>query len=407
MQVYLVGGAVRDQLLGRPIKDKDFVVVGATVVDMLDAGFQQVGADFPVFLHPVSREEYALARTERKQGLGYQGFSVHASPDVTLREDLQRRDLTINAMAIEVKSLTDDTLISGDVIDYYGGLADIKSKTLRHVSSAFSEDPLRVLRTARFYGRYFDLGFSIADETLRLMRELVASGELAHLSSERIWQESSRAMMQVSPQVYWQQLFELGALTECFAPLHHAWNNGKIREAVQTALYFAGQMQLNLSQRWALLMASLDTDLFALKSTDLNSNNITYAVKGINGIGNSAKVPKAHSQFATLFVQQSENLSSIDKLSAAERIDLIQACGAHKAPDKLSQLLVISHVLQLAIQHRQMMLALNSFHAVGMNDISLDLKGPAIGEALRQRRIEHLQMQNNASKVSISSENAV
>ena len=396
MQVYLVGGAVRDQLLGRPIKDKDFVVVGATVEDMLDAGFQQVGADFPVFLHPVSHEEYALARTERKQGLGYQGFSVHASPDVTLREDLQRRDLTINAMAIEVKSVTDDTPISGDVIDYYGGLDDIESKTLRHVSSAFSEDPLRVLRTARFYGRYYDLGFSIADETLQLMRKLVASGELAHLSSERIWQESSRAMMQVSPQVYWQQLFEVGALTEYFAPLQQVWNHakyGQIREIVQTALYFAGQMQLNLSQRWALLMASLNTDFFTLNSTETLSVNIEAAVKGINEMGNSAKVPKAQTQFAILFVQQAQKLSCIDQLSAAEKIDLIQACSANKAPDKLSQLLVTSHVLKLAIQHRQMMLALNSFHAISMDNIDQNLKGPAIGEALRQCRIEHLQAQ--------------
>ena len=404
MQVYLVGGAVRDQLLGRPIKDKDFVVVGATVADMLAAGFQQVGADFPVFLHPVSREEYALARTERKQGLGYQGFSVHASPDVTLREDLQRRDLTVNAMAIEVKSLTDDTPINGEVVDYYGGLDDINSKILRHVSSAFSEDPLRVLRTARFYGRYYDLGFSIADETLLLMRQLVSSGELAHLSSERIWQESSRAMMQVSPQVYWQQLFEIGALTEYFAPLHQVWDHGqdgRIREIVQTALYFSGQMQLNLSQRWALLMASLNTDLFALNSTDSSSDNtasnniesasIVTAVKDINEIGNSAKVPKAQTQFATLFVQQAKNLSIINQLNAAQKIDLIQACSAHKAPEKLSQLLVTGHVLQLAIQHRQMMLALGSFHAIGMDNIDENLKGPAIGEALRHCRIEHLQ----------------
>ena len=394
MQVYLVGGAVRDQLLGLPNKDKDFVVVGATVADMLDAGFQQVGADFPVFLHPISHEEYALARTERKQGRGYQGFSVHASPDVTLREDLKRRDLTVNAMAIEVKSLMDDTPISGDVVDYYGGLNDIHSKTLRHVSSAFSEDPLRVLRTARFYGRYYDLGFSIADETLLLMRQLVSSGELAHLSSERIWQESSRAMMQVSPQVYWQQLFEIGALTEYFAPLQQVWNDkqyGQIREIVQTALYFAGQMQLNLSQRWALLMASLNTDLFTLNSTETLSVNIEAAAKAINEIGNSAKVPKAQTQFATLFVQQAKNLSRIDQLSAAEKIDLIQACSAHKAPDKLSQLLVTSHVLKLAIQHRQMVLALNSFHAISMDNIDQNLKGLAIGEALRQRRIEHLQ----------------
>ena len=400
MQVYLVGGAVRDQLLGRPIKDKDFVVVGATVTEMLEAGFQQVGADFPVFLHPISHEEYALARTERKQGRGYQGFSVHASPDVTLREDLQRRDLTVNAMAIEVKNLMDDTPINGEVVDYYGGLDDIHSKTLRHVSSAFNEDPLRVLRTARFYSRYYDLGFSIADETLLLMHELVRSGELAHLSSERIWQESSRAMMQVSPQVYWQQLFEIGALTGYFAPLQQIWNDkqyGQIREIVQTALYFAGQMQLNLSQRWALLMASLNTDLFTLNSTETLSVNISVnieaAAKAINEIGNSAKVPKAQTQFATLFVQQAKKLSCIDQLSAAEKIDLIQACSAHKAPDKLSQLLVTSHVLKLAIQHRQMMLALNSFHAISMDDIDQNLKGPAIGEALRRRRIEHLQTQ--------------
>ena len=393
MQVYLVGGAVRDQLLGRPIKDKDFVVVGATVAEMLKAGFQQVGADFPVFLHPVSREEYALARTERKQGLGYQGFSVHVSTDVSLKDDLQRRDLTVNAMAIEVTSLTDDTPISGDVIDYYGGLADMENKTLRHVSSAFSEDPLRVLRTARFYSRYYDLGFVIADETLALMRQLVASEELTHLSSERIWQESSRATMQLSPQVYWQQLFDIGALTEHFAPLHQAWNDGQIRETVQTALYFAAQMQLNLSQRWALLMASLQPSIFNTTPSDLETPNAALSTKSINNIGNTAKVPKAQTQFANLFVQQAEKLSSITHLSAANKIDLIQACSAHKEPEKLSQLLVTSQVLQLAIQHRQMMLALNSFHAIGMNDIDQNLKGPAIGEALRQCRIKHLETQ--------------
>ncbi|MGO2340200.1 MAG: tRNA nucleotidyltransferase [Psychrobacter sp.] len=393
MQIYLVGGAVRDRLLGRPIKDKDFVVVGATVAEMLDAGFLQVGADFPVFLHPSSHEEYALARTERKQGLGYQGFSVHASLDVSLKEDLQRRDLTINAMAIEVTSLNDDTPIDGEVIDYYGGLADIKNKTLRHVSSAFSEDPLRVLRTARFYSRYYDLGFTIADETLSLMRELAASGELSHLSSERIWQESSRATMQLSPQVYWQQLYEIGALTEYFTPLHQAWANTQIRETVQTALYFAGQMQLNLSQRWALLMTSLNLSLFTLGRTDANTNK-TANIKEINDIGSTAKVPKIQTQFASLFVQQAENFSKINTLTALEKIDLLQTCGAHKEPNKLSQLLVCNQVLQLAIQHRQMMIALNSFHDIGMTDIAPDLKGPAIGEALRQARAEHLQAQN-------------
>lgn len=395
MQVYLVGGAVRDQLLGRPIKDKDFVVVGTTVAEMLAAGFHQVGADFPVFLHPTTKEEYALARTERKLGHGYQGFSVHASPDVSLQEDLQRRDLTVNAMAVEVISLTDDTPVSGNIIDYYGGLDDIHNKKLRHVSSAFSEDPLRVLRTARFYGRYYDLGFTIADETQTLMRELVNSGELSHLSAERIWQESSRAMMQTSPHVYWQQLFENGVLTVYFEPLHHAWSNGHVREIVQTALYFSGQMQLNLSQRWALLMASLNPSLFNSKNTiDETINKTSTTAKDITKIGNTAKVPKAQTQFATLFVQQAKKLSVINQLTAAQKIDLIQACSAHKEPDKLSQLLVTSHVCQLAQQHRQMMLALNSFHAINMDVVAPNLKGPAIGEALRQARIEHLQAQH-------------
>ena len=391
MQVYLVGGAVRDQLLGRPITDKDFVVVGATVDEMLAAGFVQVGADFPVFLHPTTKNEYALARTERKQGHGYQGFSVDASSDVTLQEDLQRRDLTINAMAIEVTSLTDDTPIDGVVIDYYGGLNDIESKTLRHISEAFSDDPLRVLRVARFYGRYYDLGFTIAAETLTLMRQLVDSGELAHLSSERIWQESSRATMQTSPQIYWQQLFEIGALIEHFAPLQQAWTNTPIRETVQTALYFAGQMQLNLSQRWTLLMASFNEFLFNNDSV-YNTDEMTTAVKNIASIANSVKVPKAQSQFATLFMQQAQKLSIINELSASEKIDLIQACNAHKEPDKLSQLLVTSQVLQLAYQHREMMIALASFHAITINDIAPELKGAAIGEALRQARIEHLQI---------------
>lgn len=388
MQVYLVGGAVRDGLLGRPVTDKDFVVVGSSVEQMLAAGFVQVGADFPVFLHPTSHEEYALARTERKQGHGYQGFSVHASPDVTLQQDLQRRDLTINAMAIEVISLTDDTPITGEVIDYYGGLDDIEQKTLRHVSDAFGEDPLRVLRVARFYGRYHALGFSISSDTLQLMRKLATSGELAHLSCERVWQESSRATMQVSPHIYWQTLFDIGALDDYFAPLGQAWQNTTVKETVQTALYFAGQMQLNLSQRWALLMASLDDALFHLK------NDATPASKSISSLGQSAKVPKAHTQFASLFVEQAQQLNNIDELNAAQKIDLIQACSAHKAPEKISQLLVTSQVLQLAIHHRQMMLALSSYHAIGMPDIAGDLKGPAIGAALRGARIQHLQAQD-------------
>ena len=394
MRIYLVGGAVRDQLINRPLKDKDFMVVGATPEEMLAAGFIQVGADFPVFLHPETKEEYALARTERKSGHGYQGFSIHASPDVTLEEDLQRRDLTINAMALEVTSLFDDTPLTGEVIDYYGGLADIESKQLRHISPAFSEDPLRVLRVARFYGRYYDLGFTIAEETLALMQQLVSAGELNHLSAERVWTESSRATMQTSPQVYWQQLFEIGALAINFAPLHNAWQDTKVRETVQTALYFAGQMQLNLSQRWALLMSSLQPSLFYAATMageiEIAPDQRATAVAAIATMSDTAKVPKAQSQFATAFLQHVMQLATIEQLSAAEKLTLVQASGAHKQPEKLAQLLVTQQVLALARQHREMMLALGSYHAVGMDAIATELKGPAIGEALHQARTQHL-----------------
>jgi tRNA nucleotidyltransferase (CCA-adding enzyme) len=393
MHIYLVGGAVRDQLLNRPLKDKDFMVVGATPEEMLAAGFLQVGADFPVFLHPKTKEEYALARTERKSGNGYQGFSIHASPEVTLEEDLQRRDLTINAMALEVTSLFDDTPLTGEVIDYYGGLADIESKQLRHISAAFSEDPLRVLRVARFYGRYYDLGFTIADETLALMQQLVSSGELTHLSAERIWTESSRATMQTSPQVYWQQLFAIGALAANFAPLHEAWQDSKIRETVQTALYFAGQMQLNLSQRWSLLMSSLQPSLFYGEAmvSEAVAEQLAEALPAIATMSHTAKVPKEPSQFATAFLQQVTQLATIEQLSAAEKLALVQASGAHKQPEKLAQLLVTQQVLALARQHREMMLALSSYHAIGMDAIDADLKGPAIGAALHHARTQHLE----------------
>ncbi|NIC04600.1 polynucleotide adenylyltransferase [Billgrantia bachuensis] len=203
LAVYRVGGAVRDARLGWPTVDTDWVVVGATPEEMQRRGFRPVGRDFPVFLHPETHEEYALARTERKSGHGYTGFEVHASPDVTLEEDLARRDLTINAMAETPE---------GELIDPYGGLADLQAKVLRHVSPAFVEDPLRVLRTARFLARYAGLGFAIAEETWALMCELVESGELSHLVAERVWTETEKALGEPAPAVYFRTLQNCGAL---------------------------------------------------------------------------------------------------------------------------------------------------------------------------------------------------
>lgn len=214
MKVYLVGGAVRDKRLGKPIKDRDWVVVGATPETLLRQGYQQVGRDFPVFLHPHTKEEYALARTERKTGAGYAGFTCYAGQDVTLEDDLRRRDLTINAMAE-----ADD----GTLIDPYGGQRDLQEKYLRHVSDAFSEDPLRVLRVARFYARYGIDGFRIADETLALMRRIAASGELAHLTTERIWLETEKAFSEPAPHLYFEALRASHALLILFPEVNALW----------------------------------------------------------------------------------------------------------------------------------------------------------------------------------------
>ncbi|WP_269517516.1 CCA tRNA nucleotidyltransferase [Alteromonas sp. BMJM2] len=210
MQVYLVGGAVRDTLLGRPVTERDYVVVGATPNDMLAKGFTQVGKDFPVFLHPRTNEEYALARTERKSGAGYTGFICDASSKVTLEEDLRRRDLTVNAMA------QDD---SDNIIDPYNGKADLENRCLRHVSQAFSEDPLRVFRAARFAARYAYLGFYIAEDTIALMTSMAESGELKALSAERVWQETKRSLLEQSPEVYFSTLAKSKALPSWFMEL--------------------------------------------------------------------------------------------------------------------------------------------------------------------------------------------
>jgi tRNA nucleotidyltransferase (CCA-adding enzyme) len=203
MQIYLVGGAVRDRLLNYPVREKDWVVVGATPQDMLDLDYQPVGKDFPVFLHPQSKEEYALARTERKTAPGYTGFEFHTSPDVTLEQDLQRRDLTINAIAEDSE---------GRLIDPYGGQDDLQNKLLRHVSDAFTEDPVRILRVARFAARYHHLGFKVAEETLQLMQAMVSQGEVDALVAERVWQEMYKALNEQHPEVFITVLRDCGAL---------------------------------------------------------------------------------------------------------------------------------------------------------------------------------------------------
>jgi len=256
MTVYRVGGAVRDTLLGFPFSETDWVVVGSTPEALLAEGYTQVGKDFPVFLHPETKEEYALARTERKSGHGYHGFAVHADPSVTLEEDLARRDLTINAMAEDR---------DGVIIDPYGGQTDLEAKVLRHVSPNFVEDPLRVLRVARFAARYRHLGFTVAVETQTLMQTLSDSGELGHLPAERVWIETERALGERDPAVYFEVLRDCGALVHCFPEI--AVTSGIDRLAV------ASQHTHNSPCRWAILLSELPPERAIDCSTRIKAPN--------------------------------------------------------------------------------------------------------------------------------------
>jgi len=252
LNTYLVGGAVRDMLLNREIVERDYVVIGSTTEQMLALGFEQVGKDFPVFLHPETKAEYALARTERKQGVGYTGFVCHASPDITLEQDLLRRDLTVNAMAIDN---------GGNIVDPYFGQQDLNKKLLRHVSPAFSEDPLRVLRVARFAARYHYLGFTVAKETMQLMTDISQSGELNTLSAERIWQEMHRSLSESNPEVFFQRLHQCQALERIFPELNALWGKHTIRILQQAVHLTSTEPSQNPANSMSIRFAALCHDL--------------------------------------------------------------------------------------------------------------------------------------------------
>lgn len=409
MQVYIVGGAVRDQLLNRAYTDRDFVVVGATPQQMLQAGFIQVGEDFPVFLHPKTKEEYALARTERKSGKGYKGFEVYASPEVTIIEDLLRRDLTINAMAIEVNGLMDSTPISGEVIDPYNGQQDIKDKVLRHVSAAFSEDPLRVLRIARFYGRFYDsnldneeasgeANFTIAEETLSLIDAINNSGELGYLTAERVWQETSRALLQDSPQAYIDCLLKVGSLPHIMPNLAQALDNSDVKKLVFTALQLAGQQQLTLAQRWAMLMFSFAGDCVSqlIPTSDSKDKVVGKAdpkahqawTNDAKQLAQRLKVPKKITQFTQAYINCYPYLTHFSQLTAKDIVSVITLTKADKSEVELHQLLQVHKVLQLASQQLAFNDYIEAFNQISIEDVDPSLQGRAIGEAIQQARVE-------------------
>ena len=310
METYLVGGAVRDALLGRAVQDRDWVVVGATVQQMLDAGYTQVGRDFPVFLHPQTQEEYALARTERKSAPGYHGFVVHAAPDVTLEQDLARRDLTINAIAAELDATAQRggaALRLGAITDPFGGRADLQAKVLRHATDAFREDPVRLLRLARFAARFHD--FSVAPDTMDLLRDMVASGEVDHLVPERVWQELSRGLQEEQPARMFAVLQDCGALARLLPEL-------ELTPARTAILDRAARQGLGLEARYALL-----------------------DVEGSRALQQRLRVPVACTELANTLAGQSSTLRAGLGLDAASLVQCLVECDAFRKPARFAELL--------------------------------------------------------------------
>ncbi|SHI22895.1 multifunctional CCA addition/repair protein [Ferrimonas marina] len=400
MKQYLVGGAVRDGLLGIPSQDKDHLVVGASVEQMKAAGFRQVGKSFPVFLHPDSGEEYALARTERKTGVGYGGFDFDAAPSVTLEEDLIRRDLTINAMA------QDD---QGVLYDPYGGQQDLERRLLRHVSPAFVEDPLRVLRVARFAARFHPLGFTVAAETLELMRTLSDSGELAHLSAERVWQETERALAEPAPQVYFQVLADCGALAALLPELaalqgvpqpdaHHGGLDAF--DHTLLALQTAAQQQADTAVRFAVLTHDLGKALTPKAQWPRHIGHEQAGLAPLKALCERLKVPNEHRELALAVCAQHLNVHRALELKPATLLKLFDRCDAWRKGERFAQLLTASRFDAIGRPGRQqddyppqsyLTQALATANAVEVKSIvAAGFKGAEIREELTKRRLAAL-----------------
>lgn len=339
MEIYAVGGAVRDELLGLSIKERDWVVVGSTPDEMKALGFQQVGRDFPVFLHPTTHEEYALARTERKTGHGYTQFTCHATPDVTLEEDLKRRDLTINAIA---------KTADGKLIDPYGGQKDLENKLLRHVSAAFVEDPVRILRIARFAARYAYLGFSIADETLFLMREMVEAGEVDALVAERVWQELCSALHEKNPDVFFTVLRDCGALKVIFPELDQLFgvpNPPKWHPEIDTGIHTllvlkeACRLSNDPEVRFAALLHDLGKGLTPPEKWPSHVGHEAAGALLIKALCNRYRVPKDYTDLALLVGKYHGLCHKSLELKASTLVKLLKQLDAIRKPERFQQFL--------------------------------------------------------------------
>ena len=397
MRVYLVGGAVRDRLLGRAVGERDWVVVGATPAELTDQGYTPVGKDFPVFLHPQSKEEYALARQERKVAPGYHGFTTAFAPDVTLEADLRRRDLTINAMA------QDD---AGHIVDPYGGQRDLAQRLLRHVSDAFVEDPVRVLRVARFAARYADAGFQVAPETAALMAQMTANGEIAALTPERVWRETARALLEPRPDVFFETLRSCGALAVLMpelAALHGVPQPPKWHPEVDTfvhvllALRFAAQQQAPLSVRYAVLVHDLGKALTPKEHWPSHHGHEELGLAPIEQLSQRLRAPNECRELALLTSRQHTLVHRAPELRPATLMKLLAETDALRRPERFAELLLACECDargRAGLQARPYPQAdyLRAVHAAAAAATlsaqeRAGLAGPQIGAALQEKRL--------------------
>jgi len=398
MRIYLVGGAVRDRLLGRDKADRDYVVVGSTPEEMVAKGYRPVGKDFPVFLHGESQEEYALARTERKTGRGYQGFAVHADPSVTLEDDLRRRDLTINAIAEDE---------DGELVDPYGGVRDIEQRVLRHVSEAFVEDPVRLLRVARFAARFAPLGFTVAPETMALMREMVANGEVDHLVPERVWQEMKRALGEAAPQAFVQVLREADALARILPEVdalygvpQRAEYHPEVDSGIHTEMVLA--MAARLAPGDSLIgFAALTHDLGkALTPAEELPRHVMHEQRGkapLLAMCERLKVPVEYRELAVAVCREHLNIHRIDELKDSTVYEVIQRCDGFRRPERISMVATacecdargrLGMEEKAYPQAETLRRVFEAARAVSTKELNLEGKtGLEVGEMLKKARI--------------------
>jgi tRNA nucleotidyltransferase (CCA-adding enzyme) len=396
MKIYAVGGCVRDQLLGRPVADRDWVVVGATPDEMLAAGFRPVGRDFPVFLHPQTQEEYALARTERKTAPGYHGFAFHAAPEVTLEQDLARRDLTINAMALDE---------AGALVDPFGGRADLEAKVLRHVGPAFAEDPVRILRVARFAARFG--GFRVADETMRLMQSMVESGEVDALVPERVWQELSRGLMEARPARMFETLRECGALQRLLPEFDRLWGvpqRADYHPEVDTGLHMmlvldaAARMGAQLPARWAAAMHDLGKGTTPPDEWPRHVGHEERSVELARAVNERLRVPNDCRDAAILAAREHGHIHRALEFDAAALLRLLERCDALRRPELLAQVLDAceadargraGHADDRYPQRERVLAALQAARAVDAGAVAerVGPEGTRIAQAVHQARV--------------------